>query len=395
MRRKKSPGRDYSAPNRKRYGSNPVYADPDKRFKIRWRKDSEFLQLSFSLGKVQYRNSLNTMNVKNAITLAESIYKESWEYLFGDNAGKKSIWLSEAIQSYLEHSAFKNKSHQWNIKKAQIIKEYFRDCDITSIGIAEVEAFQRHLVVKERLKESTANRYVAVLSGIFKQAKKIGSKYKIQIENPCSEVPRLAENKREMFFTQSQMEQILDYASLISEDADPRINKEKNRYYFYPYIVLMADLGARPSEIMNLTWSDVLEGCLVFKNTKNKRKNRRVYISDALYRFIYSLPRDQMYIIGTNTRTANTFRVYWEKVRDKFKLSKEFVIYTIRHTFVTHQVTDRGMDIAHVGKAVGHSSAGTTLGVYTHANIPEVGTDAVESHLRKKSHVSTHLKEAN
>jgi integrase len=104
-----------------------------------------------------------------------------------------------------------------------------------------------------------------------------------------------------------------------------------------------------------------------------------VEIRPILYYFLWSLPKHSIFVIGTRTRTSNFCVEHWKKVREKFRLSKQYVPYTIRHTIITRKVIDEKMDMATLGGIVDHSNPATTLTTYTHLKAPLAVNEETEN----------------
>jgi len=143
-------------------------------------------------------------------------------------------------------------------------------------------------------------------------------------------------------------------------------------------LILMIAYGAglRVSEVVNLTWADVLfdEQKIHIKNAKGK-KDRIVMLPYSIvkliehYRELY--PKKHYIFEGQIPGTpysTNSVRQIMAKSMVKSGLTKKGSIHNLRHSFATH-LLDAGTDIRYVQQLLGHKDIKTTM-IYSHLSQP-------------------------
>ena len=122
----------------------------------------------------------------------------------------------------------------------------------------------------------------------------------------------------------------------------------------FAYLMFLLLTGCRRSEALYLTWGDVTEEAISFRNTKNKRVHTIAnvgMISDVL---------DQMWLTNAHTplvfnMTSDQCRRKMAKVFDKFR----FKAHDLRRTFAEH-ANLAGFDDHAIGQALNHQSSNIT-----------------------------------
>ncbi len=143
-------------------------------------------------------------------------------------------------------------------------------------------------------------------------------------------------------------------------------------------LMLMIAYGAglRVSEVVNLTWTDVLfdEHKIHIKNAKGK-KDRMVMLPYSIVRLIEhyrELYPKKYYVfegqIPGTPYSPNSVRQIMAKAIMKSGLTKKGSIHNLRHSFATH-LLDAGTDIRYVQQLLGHKDIKTTM-IYSHLSQP-------------------------
>lgn len=130
--------------------------------------------------------------------------------------------------------------------------------------------------------------------------------------------------------------------------------------------------GLRVSEIVNLTWSDILfqEHKIHIKNAKGM-KDRMVMLPYAiinsleLYKKLYK-GKDYVFEgqFAGEPYSTTSVQAVMRKALQKSGLDKKATVHSLRHSFATH-LLENGTDIRYIQQFLGHSSIKTTT-IYTH-----------------------------
>ena len=133
--------------------------------------------------------------------------------------------------------------------------------------------------------------------------------------------------------------------------------------------ILILETGVRPGEAVNLRWSDVYLlpavhaelGYIAIRGGKSKNAKRNLSLTarasaflkarkaDAKSAWVFPGDSPKAAILGTSIDHQHN------NVRDTLKLSKEFVVHSLRHTMLT-RLGEAGADAFTIMKIAGHSS---------------------------------------
>lgn len=320
--------------------------------------DSKGYYCDFSINKKRYRFSLETSNKKLAQAKAEKIYEEMYRQEYGLPG---EITLSLAVDRFLNYARVnkRERSFKQDESKSQILLEYFGpDTPLKEIKPSHVEELKGHLR-KKKLTGPTVNRYLALLKAIINIMIKDGD---FSGNNPVSAVKFYRENPRGEFYSPEQIGLILQYAAQISQNA-----RNRNQFYFFPFLLICTLTGMRTGEIFRLQWEHIKDNHLVIPRSKTGKK-RLVPISPFLRDFILSLPRESIYIIDTIQKNQSAFRYLWDSLKSALGITG--VMYSLRHSFSTI-LLQQGVDLRTVQALMGHSNI-TTTQIYLHSNFQEM-----------------------
>jgi len=137
-------------------------------------------------------------------------------------------------------------------------------------------------------------------------------------------------------------------------------------------LTLIYSAGLRVGETSRLKISDLDRQRMTIHIHEGKgRKDRYTILSpkalDVIDRYIkWWSPRTYLfegYTPGQPIQIRTIQRMFW-RAKNRAKIKKRASVHTLRHSFATHLV-DKGTDIHHIQKLLGHKSIKTTL-VYLH-----------------------------
>jgi integrase len=203
-----------------------------------------------------------------------------------------------------------------------------------------------------RVGASSIRKAMEALSGAMKIAVKMGA----ADENPCLDVRRPAEPKRDArFLTPAELE-------LLADNAGP----DK------PMILLMGTTGLRIGETCNLRVGDVdRERCRLWvaSATAKSRKGREVGIPASVIRLLPLDGRERTEYVFTSRSGERVDEHNWRSRHFAQAVEKavlgELHPHDLRHTAVSLAIRS-GADVKVVQRVAGHSSAKLTLDTYGH-----------------------------
>ncbi len=269
---------------------------------------------------------------------------------FGRSESKERTF-TDLVDRYIAQEVPKNpKSFTKCIVQLNWWKKHLKDfylCRITPSTISDL----KELLLKERTprgtlrSQSTANRYLAALSGALTVAVKEWNWLK---ENPLSKVSRYKEGKpRERFLTKEEIERLL---------AICKISKSPHLYAVTLFAICS---GARRGEILGLKWRDVdfERQTATFRDTKNG-ETRTVPLSLAIVNCLLEERKKRVRISeyvfpSANGKQPADIRGAWENAVKEAGLSICF--HTLRHTAASH-LTMGGASMIEVGAILGHKT---------------------------------------
>ncbi len=265
---------------------------------------------------------------------------------FGRTESKERTF-ADLIDRYLErdlqHKTFLKYKKQLLWWKKHL-KNYYL-CHITSSVISELkEQLLKEGTPRRTLRSpSTANRYLAALSGAFSKAVREWNWLK---ENPVAKIARYKEGKpRERFLTKEEIEKLL------------AICKTSKSPHLYAVTLFAICSGARRGEILGLKWKDLdfKRQTATFRETKNG-ETRTIPLSPLLVSCLLDEKKkrvilsEYVFSSGDGKQPADIRRA-WENAIEEAGL--EICFHTLRHTAASH-LTMGGASTLEVGAVLGH-----------------------------------------
>lgn len=284
--------------------------------------------------------------------------------------------FTEAAEQYLINLDLEN-GRNIPDKKRQIYQElipYFGDMALKEINRFEIERFKRHLLAKG-LKESTINRYLAVISHIFHKA----VEWDWLIKIPCKVVKYREDNIRTRYLEAPEIEALLKAAQ---QDECPVIE---------PFIRIALGTAMRRGEILRIKIEDI--NCtrreIYIPEAKCGARMQPMTAGLATYLENYVKHKSkpgQVYLFPAK-RSASGHRQEIEKpfyrVVEAAGLDRNQVCrHTLRHTAITHLV-QAGVDLPTVQRFSGHKTIQMVFR-YSHQSTDHLqwALDKMESRLK-------------
>lgn len=227
------------------------------------------------------------------------------------------------------------------------LKDYYL-CHITASMISELkDKLLEEVTPRKTLRSySTANRYLAALSGIFRVAVKEWNWMK---ENPLTNISRFKEGKpRDRFLTIEEIERLL------------AVCKNSKSPHLYPVTLFALSTGARKGEILNLKWKDldVERQTVVFRETKNG-ETRTIPLTPLLVNCILEEKKKRTvlseYVFPSlQGNSSADIRTAWERAVKEANLNN-LCFHVLRHTAASHLAMG-GASTLEVGAILGHKT---------------------------------------
>jgi integrase len=262
---------------------------------------------------------------------------------------------------------------------ANLYRHYLSSLVLPEIGSRKITSFTRrdvltmHRAIGENRKP-TANRVLAVLSGLFTFATKHG--LAPEGFNPAKGIEKFREEGRERFLTTEELQRLgatlreaetiglpwtIDEAKATAKHAPKADNRrEKYSVHVTGAIRLLLFTGCRLREILHLRWQDVdFERGLLFL-PKSKTGRKTVVLNAPALTVLSALPRAGSYVIaGTDPeKPRRDLKKPWDAVTRAAGLVG-VRIHDLRHSFASVGAGG-GMGLPIVGKLLGHSQTSTT-----------------------------------
>ena len=263
----------------------------------------------------------------------------------------KKITIKDAVQKYLDlcTSAKSEKQQQIETKFFKVFLTFVKD----KTYIHEIKSDDVHLFRSELIKTMqpiSAVRRLTTINHLFNKCIDWEYIYK----NPFKSVEKLKiEKKHYKPWTIEEFKNFIE-----------TVNGDFNSIFKFLWLT-----GCRPSELINLKWTDVdYERKLVkFICGKNKNKSRYFPMSDEVDRLLHSLPFKGNSVFTIEGRAFKNDNIYQScKHRLKILGLNNLTVYGIRHSFAS-RMSDNGLNAFEIQYLMGHSDIKTTLN-YIHEN---------------------------
>ena len=259
--------------------------------------------------------------------------------------------LEEMIRLYVDNYA-KPSKRSWKDDERLLkgFKRYFGNINLAEITPLRIESYRADR--KSKVKDSTINREVTALKGMFSKALIWGK----ASENPAKKVKLFKENNSRTRFLEKG-----DIAGLLAACSD----------WLRPIVIVALNTGMRKGEILALAWDDVdFQNKLVRVRDSKNKEARTIDMSLALIETLRGLPQhqDSPYVFpdrhGEKSDIFGRVRGQFERALTAAKI-KDFRFHDLRHTFASH-LAMQGVDLFTIGAFLGHKSGYRMTQRYAH-----------------------------
>ena len=309
-------------------------------------------------GKSRYSRTIGDTS-KISVSDARKIIKDAKDAIAaGKDPEDRDLTFKSLLDKYIkDYGEYHLSKESLKILSKGYMKKAFSQiltkklCIITNTDIRSIFNFYTNSG-----KLVMANRILATLTAIFNKAIKWG----IIDFNPCSNIDYHKEKSRDRFLNQEELKRFIGAAKRIQDSN------------FKDILKLALYTGARKSNILSMQWSDIdLSNNVESWHIKGSNSKNGIAYTIALNQAAVEVLFARKKITGdsqwvfpcsksrpTKHGHIDTIEKRWEKFKKQIGLN-DFCFHDLRRTFGSY-MTMEGANMQIVGKALGHSSPGST-----------------------------------
>lgn len=212
-----------------------------------------------------------------------------------------------------------------------------------------------HLHYSMKLKATTANRCISLISKMMNLAEKW--ELRGDAGNLCKHINKYPENKRERFLSIAEIERL---SKVLKEASVNNFGSELPSSIAAIKLLLLT--GCRLSEILTLKWEyiDIDNFRINFPDSKTGKKT--VYISPFVIEVLASIEKkpDNPYVIygAVDGKHLVNLQKAWRRIRQNAGL-EDVRIHDLRHSFASIGAAS-GLSLPIIGALLGHTQTQTT-----------------------------------
>jgi integrase len=289
---------------------------------------------------------------KQAVSYMNKVGSDIDQGTYIDPARYRKMTLDRLLKKYEEN--FKHQRGWLTSKKYHIdvIRDYFgKDTLIMNVRYVDLETFRNWLKLKptkhgKERTDASVNRCMAALSHAMRKA----VSWDMLRLNPFSEGESLhikENNERLRFLSESEIDKLL---------------AQCHKQYLREIVECALHTGMRRGEILNLEWSQILNGHIYLRKTKsNKRREIPINIdlADLFKRIRKRQHLTSKYVfIRDGARVESITAAFIAALRRSGIEDCRF--HDLRHTFASHFIM-RGGDLKSLQELLGHANIVTTM----------------------------------
>jgi integrase len=197
----------------------------------------------------------------------------------------------------------------------------------------------------------SANRCLSLLSTMLGLARRWGL---MTQDNPAASVEPYRERRRETMLTAAERARVLE---LLDQFARERLALPS----VLAVIRVLLFTGARPGELLGLTWDRIDWEARLIRLADSKVGPRVLYLSDEALATLAGLPQTTVWVFPGRSGKAplvNATRT-WRVMRRLAGLPEDTRLYDLRHTFAS-VAAEQGYSLPMIGALLGHTQPQTT-----------------------------------
>ena len=303
--------------------------------------------------------AVNVEKARERVRANKALLAEDIDPLNERQRQREAVTFAEfAEQDYLPFAAKERKSHKdISNRVKQRLLPCFGKLQLPRITQREIKTF--HVQLKAEVSAVTANRTLALLSGMFSLAVEMG----LVTENPARGIKKFSEpGARKRVFSDQELQR---FTKALAEVMDTPSGQA---------VYLMLTTGLRKSEVLSMAWKDIYleldasKNRYFIKDPKNN-KPRYVPLNDQASRLLEKMKQDRardnewVFPSGSVKGHLLDVRRTFQAILDKSQVSGVRQ-HDMRRTFATLLINN-GVSVYEVRDLLGHSDVRTTQ-VYAH-----------------------------
>jgi integrase len=246
------------------------------------------------------------------------------------------------------------------------------DYRITRITPQNILAYRTSLLNRKPrpCKKRTVNLHTRALKQLLMLARTEGHLAKLPMEG----IKQLEEK--------NPMRRLLNADEIFAMGTEALMNHERTGAQFAEYICFLMYSGARCTEALKLTWSDIdfTNDQVAFPEDISKGETRHTDFNRNLKNLLLTMKHnasESEYLFPSFRTDApvTSFKKIMVQIREKLGM-EEFTFHLTRHFFISHCVMS-GIDYLTIAKWVGHKDGGVLIGkIYGHLNAAHMKVQA-------------------
>lgn len=249
--------------------------------------------------------------------------------------------LSDCIAYYQDFCL--TSKHRYENRATHL--RYFDVYSLSDIKKAHVRQYAQKR--SDSVKYATINREISFARSSINA---INRDFELNIKNPFTDIKFTEQDTIPRFLTIQEVENLLNSA------------KQVNDTHLHDFLALMVYTGARPIELLTLTWENVYldRRFYIVRNqwSKNKRTMYK-YLNDTALQILANRQRIGDHVF-TNPATGQRYHDF----KNQFKTCKKIAgidcrMYDLRHTYASWLV-QKGVTIYTVKELLGHRDISST-----------------------------------
>jgi integrase len=325
------------------------------------------VHISIKGKKNRYRFPTNTTNTAIASEYAINYINELCRIV-----DKRQWSIDEVCGKWRTEITALGRNTDTVTSESKIITEYFgKNTPFNSITSGMVHDFTMYLLEKRKVKTSTVNNYLALLSVMINRAKRNWDILYPDINIRDHMLPKPAPKNRRI------------------PDDDLQLIYKKANKILKLYMEIDCGCGLRKSNVLELTWENNIN--LAERTITVLRKNPQVQgrepltvgMTKALADRLSKIENKSGYVIKLRGKPIKDIKTAWHGALSRAKISGKWRIHDLRHTFAQNML--KGSNTRAVQEQLGHHSEYMTR-VYTqflaqdkvnaldNVKMPELGT---------------------
>lgn len=343
------------------------------------RAGSDTFWMSFTVDKVQYRESTGTNDLKLAQRIFDKVKGDIATGKWFPEQQLKDCSFAELADSFSVYAGARHQGYKQMTEGAiKRLKRYFKGYRVSQITRRVVLDFQSMMLAHRKKNgqpyaNAYINRVLSVLRTMLSYAVDIGMTTQAAVDMAFAKTKLKGEIKRLRFLSIEEIERLIDCCD----------------ESFRPIVITALHTGMRRGEILSLKWKhvDLTHNLILLDKTKNGDR-REIKLNATLRALMLQLPsRFAGGYVFLNPETQKPYvniKKMFRRAITKAKI-EDFRFHDLRHTFAS-QLIMHDVPLATIQQLLGHKSLTMTLR-YAHLSSEQqvAAVEKLDGILTKKS----------